>query len=194
MTFEAEKQKHAAATISRHDLGKTGVFTREKENIVYSDTPVCVRHWGIFGISAGWHRPVTSPKQNPLVGRKKIFRGWRMSKNGNTASVFSAASVLNSLAYLWFCSKTVTQCRERRLALVMGFNRKCGVWPVKRGGMEGWRGDGGEDSSTKGAATGRWMQINPFSALTEEPKTPAQQNKYCSPGGRAQRDKSLWNV
>lgn len=84
-----------------------------------------------------------------------------------------------------------TECRERRLALVMGFNNKCGVTSGMEagrrvGGREGWR-----EGSTKGAATGRWMQINSFSALTEEPKTPAQQNKHRSPGGRAQSDKSL---
>lgn len=112
-----------------------------------------------------------------------------MSKNGNTASVFSAASVLNSLAYLRFCSKTVTQCRERRLALVMGFNRKCGV--TSKTGWGGGLAGGSRGVEHKRSCDGRWMQINPFSALTEEPKTPTQQNKYRSPGGRAQRDKSL---
>lgn len=44
-----------------------------------------------------------------------------------TASVFSAASILNSLAYLRLCWETVKACRGRRLALVMRFDRKCGV-------------------------------------------------------------------
>lgn len=96
---------------------------------------------------------VTSP-QTSQCGKgeknRKTFWGWRMSKNGNTARVFSAASVLNSLAYLWFSSKTVTHCREGRLALVMGFNRKCGV-TSERGGRDGGAGreGGGNGAQTQ---------------------------------------------
>lgn len=172
-------------------LEKTGVFTWERESIVCSDTPVCVRRWGIFGPGA-WttsHSDITR-KNPPMWAREgNIFLGWRMSKSGNTASVFSAASVRNSLAYLWCCCKTVTQSGERRLALVMGFNRKCGV--TSETGRDGGLAGGVEHKRSCGS---RWMQINPFSGLTEEPKTPPQQNKYRSPGGRAQRDKSLRNV
>lgn len=111
---------------------------------------VCVRLWGISWTRAGWHRTVTSPNKSQC-GEQKTFYGWRLSKNGNTASVFSAASVLNSLAYLWFCSENVTQCREQRLALVMGFNRKCGVTSETRAGRRAGGGVG--EWSTKGAAT-----------------------------------------
>ena len=113
----------------------------KKENFVHSDTPVCIRGWGIFWIECRMtsHGDITKHSQS---GEEKKKRGWRMSKNGNTESVFSAASVLNSLAYLWFCSKTVTQCREWRLDLVIGFNRKCGVTSERGrdGGIVGWRG------------------------------------------------------
>ena len=190
------KEKHAAV-ISLHNLGKKKRVRsqRKKESIVCSDTPVCVRCWGIFGTGAGTtsHSDITGKKKNPPMWAREgnIFLGWRMSKSGNTASVFSAASVRNSLAYLWCCCKTVTRSGERHLALVMGFNRKCGVTSEtgRDGGLEG--GGGAEHKRSCG---GRWMQINPFSALTEEPKTPPQQNKNRSPGGRAQRDKSLRNV
>lgn len=125
----------------------------EHNNMEYSDTPVCVIHSGIFGTSADWHTQWHHPK-HPNVGRgkknRKTFWGWRMSKNGNTARVFSAASVLNSLAYLWFSSKTVTHCREGRLALVMGFNRKCGV-TSEIGGRDGGAGreGGGNGAQTQ---------------------------------------------
>lgn len=125
----------------------------EHNNMEYSDTPVCVIHSGIFGTSADWHTQWHHPK-HPNVGRgkknRKTFWGWRMSKNGNTARVFSAASVLNSLAYLWFSSKTVTHCGEGRLALVIGFNRKCGV-TSERGGRDGGAGreGGGNGAQTQ---------------------------------------------
>lgn len=177
------KEKRAA-TISLHNLEKTDVHKGKGGYCVLQHA--CLRK--TLDDITQWHH-----QKKSQCGEDEIFRGWRMSKNGNTASVFSAASVLNSLAYLWFRSKTVTQCRERRLALVMGFNRKCGVTSEtgRDGGLAGG-GSGGVEH--KRSCDGRWMQINPFSALTEEPKTPTQQNKYRSPGGRAQRDKSLWNV
>lgn len=105
------------------------------------------------------------------------------------------------LFMIWLsdCNSAQKKCR---LALVMGFNRKCGVTGEKRvgkkGGKEGATGEWEEGErggvgclEHKRSCDGRWMQINPFSALPEEPKTPTQQNKYRSPGGRAQRDKSL---
>lgn len=92
-----------------------------------------------------------------------------------------------------------------RLALLMGFNGKVRCDQRREGGKEGVRGTWGRNG--RGAGEGReegrrraehkrrcgdrWMQINLFSALPEEPKTPTQQNKYRSPGGRAPRDKSL---
>lgn len=102
-------------------------------------------------------------------------------------SVFSAASVLNSLAYLRFCSETVTHSRELHLALVMGFKRKCGV--TSETGLGRRAGGESEGLVHKRNHDGRWMQIKLLSALMEEPKTSTQQNKYGSP--RAQRDKSL---
>ena len=127
---------------------------RKKESIVCSDTPVCVRCWGIFGTGAGTtsHSDITGKKKNPPMWAREgnIFLGWRMSKSGNTASVFSAASVRNSLAYLWCCCKTVTRSGERRLALVMGFNRKGGV--TGETGRDGGGGGGAGERSTKGAA------------------------------------------
>lgn len=49
-----------------------------------------------------------------------------------------------------FCSDTVAQCRERSLALVMGFNRKCSVTSETRAGRRAGGGVG--EPSTKGAA------------------------------------------
>jgi len=54
----------------------------------------------------------------------------------------------------------------------MRFNRRSDV--TRESGRDGGAGGGVEHKRSCG---GRWMQINPFSALTEEAKTPTQQNK-----------------
>lgn len=111
------------------------MFSNEKENIVY-----CI-----------WLTSYSDTIKNPMWEEERFY-GWMLRKNGNTVSVFSAASVLNSLAYLRFCSETVTHSRELHLALVMGFNRKCGV--TSEMGM-GRRAGGGRvgDLCTKGTMT-----------------------------------------
>lgn len=126
----------------------------EHNNMEYSDNARLRNTLGHFWNKCRLTYTVTSP-QTSQCGKgekknRKTFWGWRMSKNGNTARVFSAASVLNSLAYLWFSSKTVTHCREGRLALVMGFNRKCGV-TSERGGRDGGAGreGGGNGAQTQ---------------------------------------------
>lgn len=152
-------------------------------------TPVCVRHRDIFGTSAGWHRTVTSAPWNPSVEREKKYifgGGWRMSKNGNTASVFSAASVLNSLAYLWFCSNTVTHRREQRLAPVMGFNRKCGATSET--------GRGEERGAQKKLR--RPLDADKPSSHPWQRSLRLQHNSIniAHPAGELKRDKSLRNV
>lgn len=65
------------------------------------------------------------------------------------------------------------------------------MWGRNRRGRGRGEGEKRRKAEHKRRCGGRWMQINLFSALLEEPKTPTQQNKYRSPGGRAPRDKSL---
>ena len=75
------KEKHAAV-ISLHNLGKKKRVRsqRKKESIVCSDTPVCVRCWGIFGTGAGTtsHSDITGKKKKiPQCerGRETYFWG-----------------------------------------------------------------------------------------------------------------------
>lgn len=146
---------HVAAAVSLHSLGTSVALRRGKKQREYGVFwHACLRNTlGHFWNKCRLTYTVTSP-QTSQCGKgeknRKTFWGWRMSKNGNTARVFSAASVLNSLAYLWFSSKTVTHCREGRLALVMGFNRKCGV-TSERGGRDGGAGreGGGNGAQTQ---------------------------------------------
>lgn len=72
---------------------------------------------------SGWHCALTSSQKTSLQTgeRETVFWLAEGGKTGTRRVYFGAASVLNSLAYLWSGSETVARRGKVALAMLMGF-------------------------------------------------------------------------